>query len=285
MLEEEVKPFFLKDFLKLSKSFSLNYLGDGKSTRMRLSRFAEYEENYVNDPEIKKVNTRVEKEQYMDYKEPLSFRGTLLTKKTPLENPDLDRIKNLYFASHLIPKEKIPDLISDKLEIFLGSGEVLLELNNPLLKAAYSLLRASWPEAVFVNELFQNAKLLVGQENLRKHEERDFFKQLYIHFEHGLNQLYSKEINLCQKMPEKPEIFNLARHQVTYQNWLINLRSEFVPLNVLDQLLIPLLDGTNSLEDIKRFLRKELPEDQIESLENELQAYFNRYINFALIKI
>src|SRR5262249_20556118 len=101
---------------------------------------------------------------YMDFLRNRTFRQTLIVHEHQRPNYNLspEHVQPFQVASPLKPKSLQPDLTSNQPETFTGPTGLGLNANEPLVKAALTVLADRWPKAVPFEDLRRLARARLG---------------------------------------------------------------------------------------------------------------------------
>ena len=251
LLNPATRGFHFRQFMALLEEAGFQYLAEAVPGRMRDWRYDEMSEE-IDLAEVRNKNaTLIEKEQQMDHLFPQSFRGTLLVKNsmTRREKVNISVLWDWQISTLLVPLSEKPDLVSNKEEIFCASSNISTEVTAPILKAAFVRLRECWPAALHAEELYEHALHLSGVEDSK--QTRTFLAaELVRYFLANMVEFHSNELRCVHSLPEKPFVQPYARLHAGRGEWVVTERHEYYVLNPFEMLLLPLCDGTRSMEEL-----------------------------------
>jgi SAM-dependent methyltransferase len=270
ILNRNSRGFYLRQLVEILSRENLNFIGDSLPTRMRWWRYDELAEE-AQIPELTNQEAAyLEKEQQLDHALPIPFRSSLFSLAQPTEHGEYSSavVSEMYISSHLVPFSEMPDLVSDKQEIFCAPNSISTEVELPILKAALVRLREAWPEAVQFVELHEHAVALSGADS--EQSVRELQDQLVRLYFANMVELHPQPVPCTKKLGDNPIADVFAREQASFSSWVTTVRHEYQPIDRLEAELIRLLDGSRTKEQIVSELRIRLEEMGITpSLEGE----------------
>lgn len=286
LLNKNVKPYHLKQFVSEINKKSLFYLCDAKPNRnrhFRLNEETQLNDNY-KDKDFSKLD-RLSLEQDMDELLPLSFRAALVTKKN-LEKGDIEinNFKDCYLASPLLPKEEKPDLFKDYPELFIGPNESSAEISKPFFKAFFLSFRHAWPKFLSFFEVLKMAGDLTGTTI----DEKELLEEIKKFYLFGLLEV-TKE---APKFPSKPFcVMDYVSANIDNVSWVTTCKHEYFPIDAFDKSLIKLLDGSFKVNDAIEKLYLQISESSkaedkktvVGMIKKELEERLKAYIEQGLL--
>src|SRR5690606_18825215 len=113
---------------------------------------------------IASLDNVLEREQHLDLIRGRSFRQTLFCRADISLNhtPGPEVLNNLRISSSLRPKREWPEIGSERVEKFIGSGGVGIEIDRPLVKSMLVHLGHVWPRSVAFSELVSEGKRVLA---------------------------------------------------------------------------------------------------------------------------
>ena len=149
-----------------------------------------------------------------------------------------------------------PNITSDENVPYRSRSGMTMATNRPLLKAVMKVLAEAWPGTVPFDVLRKAARERVGggDPNDPKTVAEDTnivaVGLLNCYMSSDLVELHGMPITFTRTPGETPTAMPWARLQASRSGIVTNRRHEVIRLNDLDKQLIPLLDGTNTKEQI-----------------------------------
>ena len=258
LLEDENHPFLLSDVFKMARESGLQYLGDSLLPKMAPFDLPDevyrYIRNLSSEPEAI--------EQYLDMFRCEYFRRSLFCRADVKLTRDrwFERIGELSFRAKPIDsilgggerQANLPNLENLGLENLGGGFEP--GSTDWVAKIALDIIRTNWPQPISCREVMET----LGQITPEKGDaEAKFQEQLAVVVELAFQGAMSGTISLHRWAPpvaarllEKPLVTPLARYEARIGNQVTSLFH--VPLQIGDELksLIPLMDGTRTIEQL-----------------------------------
>ena len=165
------------------------------------------------------------------------------------EEPDLSVIGSAWIASPLVyDKEEYEeeDLRAVKMVPFIGPSEEVFEAKAPAIKVLLDELANTWPEASSYSEAFHRLR---GQQVASEGEDIALRDQLFALYCRNLLDIYPAAIPVHSGIPDEPLVSTVVR--CGYQDgWVTTLRGELYQLDSLDKILLPLMNGTRSRDEL-----------------------------------
>lgn len=188
------------------------------------------------------------REQYYDFMRCRRFRQTLLVHNdVRLQRPAIvERVLALHAASRVKPRNGEPDLQAGVVVSFCGEGAAGIHTSSPVGKAALLLLGRSWPKAVIVRELLEQARELARSTSPIENDTLALLTILLRCYERGHVELWRHQPSFTMSPGERPEASPVARELLRRGRRRVPTFTH-VMLGVEDDLgaeLILRLDGT-----------------------------------------
>lgn len=267
------QPFYFYEFAENLKRFGLQYISECYPGDHAANVSAETEGiiSSLADDEIRR-------EQYLDFISCRRFRSTLICRDdvelNRRGNPDV--IKTSRLSSRLNPVSEQPDLSTGVVERFAGPGQYMVEVEDPLTKAALVYLSRIWVASASYDQTIENARDILGisagkitQEDTEK-MAAFFLKQ----FESDALMLDRFEARFSQNAGERPMASRFARWQISRgASHVTTLTGMNIDLdNDLARLVTLLLDGSRDRSMIYEELlsRIRMPDEKRAEFEADL---------------
>lgn len=238
-LEEVNEPLYFHQFMERVQAKGLDYLADGKPWSTQPQQFP---------PEVVQgvqqlTAEPLEQEQYFDFLRNTAFRRSLLVRRGdgPRPSPRADTVPELHVASQAQPLASQPDAASTTVEPFRGVEGRIINVGNPLFKAALHHLRDVFPQTVPFAELRAAVSTCLGKAVETPPLAAGMLEAYLV----GLVELHALPSRAVAQPGERPLASALARHQATMGRQVTNLRHEIVELTDVDRHLLRHLDGTH----------------------------------------
>ncbi len=257
-LEDENKPLYFHEFVERAETKGLQYLSEAEFGTMLTSGFPK---------EVADTLTRISKniirtEQYMDFLRNRLFRQTLVCRKgVPLKrNLDVGDIQGFLVASPAAPDKEAAEAAPGGRRTFRTPRGATVQTDRLLTQEALTALRAHWPRALTVDDLFDRA--LGG---LKEHhglsstdggaERRILLADLLQCYSAGVVELRTWQADFLREPGEHPRMSRLAAYQSAQGLPCVNLRHETIRLDAVARHIVPLLDGTRDRDTILAAMR------------------------------
>lgn len=239
--------FFLDEFCQVAAEHNLQYLGDGRPSRMRIQN-DELEDQHFRKALQLSLQDAVVQEQVWDILLPNSIRGCLLVHSDlSLDStPNLSVFENSFFTSTLVPLATSPRIIDRSIEIFTDPREYTFEIAEPTFKAILFCLSEQWPQVISFADLHK--AVLAHVPECSKDTITTFLSE---YFFANLLDVFQSPPSITRDISELPQVFPLARQQAAMgYDWVSNTRFEFISISELDSKILPLLDGAHTQQTI-----------------------------------
>ena len=241
-------PVYFHQFLEHAAKHGLQYLSEAQFFEMQSGIFSPEAVDVVNQIS----DSRVAKEQYLDFLKCRSFRQTLLVHKEQTLDLEVrpERVTKFYVGSPIRPQEKIVDIGSPDVVTFLGPEKSSLKIDKPVIKAALVALGNAWPQAIHFNALLSQAQKLLaesapGGEFSKEGDERALAEVLLKAYAAGIVEFHLHPPQFVTFPSERPVASPLARLQAQNGSKIINLRHHNIKVeDSLGRGLLQLLDGS-----------------------------------------
>ena len=247
-LAEINAPIYFHQFYQHARRHDLQYLGEADYFEMQNHQFT---------PEVCQAleqlsNSRIAREQYLDFLKCRRFRQSLLCHaEVPLDltsKPEL--LTRFQFSSVARPVSQAPDIHSATIEQFQGKKAASMETDFPLAKAAMLILGEVWPQALQFSELVARSRARLGVrgplgEAKDDPEARALCEILLKSYGTGMVEVHTHAPPYATQVSQRPVASPLARWQVQQGDFVT---SQFhISIKVEDEIgryLLSWLDGT-----------------------------------------
>ncbi|HKX83012.1 MAG TPA: class I SAM-dependent methyltransferase [Pyrinomonadaceae bacterium] len=245
--------FYFHEFAEMLAGSGLQFLAEAELHAMGTQNLPKDARAFIDS-----LDEIVEREQYLDLLRGRVFRQTLFCHK----NIELDRnvepavIDRFFIKSTLRPHRPNPDLVSTKIEKFVGFTNASIELDQPLAKAALSILGNVWGRAVAFPDLIENSKRLLTEHGYSWddwHRQTDIVRTilLQIAMASSMVELHVHQPTGYTEVSEMPAVNPLARWQLgSTNNILTTLGLDMKIEDHVSRRLLELLDGTRDKTDL-----------------------------------
>lgn len=248
-LEEVNEPLYFYQFIERAMRHGLRYLAEADFTSMLPKDFA---------PQVAQTLARIapdvlKREQFMDFLRNRTFRQTLLIREAVALNRKLSpvQVMPLRIASKLQPVRDQPDPRSDELEEFRAPNGSSVTTQYRIIKAAMLILAENSPVAVPFDELYAMARARLDAPGKDDSDDRNVLANDMLRcFAVGAVELHWSPSRFVIEASERPEASAVARLQAKRGAVATNLRHELAHLDADARRLLPLLDGSRTLQEI-----------------------------------
>lgn len=240
-------PVYFHQFVDHAAQHGLQYLAEAQFFEMQAGIFAPEAVDVVNQIS----DSRVAKEQYLDFLKCRSFRQTLLVHKEQALDFEVrpERVTKFYIGSPIHPEDTIVDLGSPDIVTFLGPEKSSLKIDKPIVKAALVVLGGVWPQAIHFDDLLPRAQALLAAStpvNPRNEEDKRTLAEVLLKaYAGGIVEFHVHPPQFVTLPSERPIASPLARLQARNGSNIINLRHHNIKVeDALGRGLLQLLDGS-----------------------------------------
>jgi methyltransferase-like protein/2-polyprenyl-3-methyl-5-hydroxy-6-metoxy-1,4-benzoquinol methylase len=243
-LSEHNAPVYFYQFVEHAGRHKLKYLSE--------AHFFEIQTGIFPDPVIETLNrmsdSNVSREQYLDFLKCRRFRQTLLCHDDQQldDHPRPEKVASFYIASPI----RGQGAVSETTTVFSGPKNSSIQTDNPLIKAALSVLGVAWPTAVHFRDLLATARGCSMQPPDGEIEDPDddartLGELLLRAYAGGIVEFNVVPPRLVARPSERPVASPLARLQSKENSEVVNLRHFNIRVDdPLSRQLLQLLDGT-----------------------------------------
>lgn len=206
------------------------------------------------------ANGVIELEQYIDFFCNRTLRRTLLCKQgIPLDRKlTSDRARGIFYAAEIRPQSPQPDLASPSLESFASTTGHAVNTSEPIVKAALVQLGKIWPKSIVFEELLDTCGRQLtelGRPADTSGRDATILGDGLLHgAAGGMIDLRANWPTLTTEISATPAISPLARAQLAAASVIANRRHEAVNLNEFERFVLVRTDGTQSIEDLVRYI-------------------------------
>ncbi|HSI10456.1 MAG TPA: class I SAM-dependent methyltransferase [Chthoniobacter sp.] len=245
-LSETNQPFYFHEFMAHADGHGLQFLAEADMSDNHVRRYPPKVEAAIAALDPDNV---VGREQYFDFLRCRQFRQTLLCRKEhAVQRDELEeRAIRLRVAGEIRSERPNVDLRSSDPEIFRGRKDTKIEINHPVLKAAFAHLGAIWPECIAFQDLLEHA---TGASETTGAEEKEQAAEtlaaaLVQAQDVSVLEFRAHRPSLVSQPGTHPECSALARLQLQLGNRATILLHTVAQIDdPLERALAPLLDGS-----------------------------------------
>lgn len=267
-LGEENTAFYFSKFMEMAAANNLNYLGDANISTMYLGNIPA-----VAADKLQTISDIVRTEQYMDYISNRKFRTTILCHNNiPLNRTiDSNNLKDFYSVLAIVPAvlENTIDLTNEQETIgfhYNNSEQPIFSTASPIMKAIFYVYSENIGNPLSMQEVAKKAFDKIGKFELNSYitELSSIMAKLLLQ---GFIQLYSTKPAVMFNISKKPKISKLARYQAQHSSgkieFVTNNNNSVVQLQLPEKFVAELLDGKNTIEQIKDKITEMLLKGQL----------------------
>jgi len=248
-LNRDNNPCYFHEFIERAAKHNLGYISDVDISQMYLASMPANVQSVLSSIQNDVIRT----EQYIDFISNRRFRMSLLCKKTVQPNRSLQAadIKDFYLRTKIEKKEN---------DIYTLSALKNITINvkgNPVSEALCDVMLEKSTHAVPVEKLLQAVHKKLGIKTQSKADGNSvLYKNLMEMVLRGGAFLTADKDQYVTEISEHPEVSPLARHQVSTQTWVTNLRYEKVSTDLFCRVAMKYLDGTNNIPEVEAEMLK-----------------------------
>lgn len=234
------QPFYFHEFVDLIGPHGLQFLSevDAYWAESNLQPEINAKLDELGDDVIRR-------EQFTDFIKGRPFRSSLICRDSIAlqRNPGPDILRSFYLASQVEPVSTAPDLRARSVEKFQGPEGGVIEVKNPLTKAAVHHLHRIWSGSVSFDELMAEASLIKGGSS--ESEVSDTAAELLALFKKGFVYLHRFRPGFATEAEERPMASRFVQWQIRKKCADITALSgmNLKPESDLMRLLLLLCDG------------------------------------------
>jgi SAM-dependent methyltransferase/methyltransferase-like protein len=267
-LEEINSPLYFHEFAARAAAHGLQYLAEAQpwAVLAELPAPARQVLDHV-------AADRIAREQYLDFLGGRLFRRSLLCRagSAVKSEPAAEVLRCLRATSLVRPTNAEPDLRSDAVEEFCTAKNVRLSTNSPPVKTMLTTLYRAWPRSLPVERLVASVReQLVGSGLPESEQSSERLTNALLHcYRARLVELHTFEPSFVLEISDRPLACPVARALVGSEKLVPNRRHCSVPLEELDRLLLPSLDGKHDQAALRQVLRDAVREGRLEREEGQ----------------
>jgi len=245
------EPIYFQEFVERAYGHGLQYLGDAEFASMLLSRFSPQVAEMVR----KIASDVIRQEQLMDFLSNRAFRQTLLMHvEQPIDRPVApQRLKDLWVSSAASPTRSDPNLAEGVSEKFCTPAGLCVNTSRAITKAALIVLAARWPVAVAFADLVASAYSRLNPLAAKPPPAGDsdlLAAEMLQCYAAGLVELHARASPFSTEPGARPRVSPLTRYQAGRATRVTTLRHESIVVPDAIRALLPLLDGSRTLDEI-----------------------------------
>lgn len=279
-LEPYNSPCYLSEFMVRAREHKLAYLADTETHSMFVGNLG----SNISEPLLRECgNDQVVLEQYMDFLRNRQFRHTLLVHAEQQGQIryllDRARLAQLHYACAV--DSGAAAITHDEAEQSIKLGEQQLQIGGTVNKVALQVLGERFPATMVVAEIVAAVRQRLG----RKQDETaaavdtmatdtdTVVKLMEILIIRGAIDYRAQAVAAAHSVAEKPVALAAARAGIALDPEFIptNLWHQRVPLNIIQKLLLPKLDGSHGRAQLVDFILQQEQQKMLEFKDKEGQ--------------
>ncbi|MCI0508398.1 MAG: class I SAM-dependent methyltransferase [Gammaproteobacteria bacterium] len=280
-LTETNSPVYFHEFMERVSRHQLQYLGDADLYSMLGSSLSKEAEE-----ELDKYDDFIEYEQYLDFLYVRFFRTSLLCHDHVdlIRDLDLDKLREWYFRAQLKSKEEI-DLFSTEAQVFVDQSGASFDISHPLTKAAVVELAYIHPNSHSWSDLLHRAQTILEEVGspYAKADADELLGELFnLFLSQGLH-LSAVKRTFNDTFTGQPKANQLARIYGRHNKCCVaSVHHANLRLDTMEQYLLTLLNGENTLDVIQQAIENKLEHDEVFHQQIVNQGISGSMINTAL---
>ncbi len=267
-LSDSNAPVYFHQFMEHAERHGLQYLSEAHFFETQAGIFPPNVVDVLNQVS----DSRIAKEQYLDFLKGRRFRQTLLCHVTnkfePI--PRSESIVNFYIGAPVYPESSTCDINTQETVTFIGPKNSAIKTDNPLIKAALLKLGKIWPKTIHFNELLDSARTASNDKEDRQISQKMLADMLLRAYAGAVVEFHLLPPAYVVPLSEYPVASPLARLQSLEGIKVTNLRH--YSINIEDPIghrLLQLLDGSRNrirlIDELARWIITEkIPLQQID---------------------
>jgi len=260
-LSEVNDPVYVHQFTAHAAMYGLRFVAEAEPNSMAPIAFR---------PEVAQMlislaeQDVIMKEQYLDFLRLRRFRQTLLAhdQKKPQAEPDPRGIIRMALSGKPVLQEKSLDLTPGVHVTFTGPFGSAARTDQPLAKAALTLLAQLWPKRILFTDLLARSVNMIGRAT-SPDENGTLAHMMTLVWFSGMIELHGHIPTFAPSVYYRPIASPLARIQArTGPNVTTMLHATFILEDEASQRLVTMLDGSRSRDDIVAEILAQIPADR-----------------------
>jgi len=272
-LEPYNSPCYLSEFMACAREHKLGYLADAETQSMFVGNLG----SNISEPLLRECgNDQVVLEQYMDFLRNRQFRHTLLVhaEQQGQIRYQLDpaRLAQLHYAC--VVDSGAAAITHDDAGQSIKLGEQQLQITGTINKVALQVLGERFPATMRVAEIVAAVRQRLG----RKQDDNEaavdtaavdtdtVLKLMEILIIRGAVDYRVQALDAAYSLAEKPVALAAARADIALDPEFMptSLWHQRIPLNIIQKLLLPKLDGSHTQAQLVDFILQQEQQKMLE---------------------
>ena len=257
-LELNNEPCYVADFIAKVRAGKLEFLTEANFNYTIAETFGP-----KNGPLLRELSgNRLDRmEQYIDFLSGRTFRQTLLVRcenaPSIQRNLDASRLDGLHINASFNPTpEKVDDLY-----VFKDAAGRTLTTPDPFVRDAVQRLAAKFPQTVTLQSLLKDTAGPIPASPQDEANVRDAVFKMAIA---GICDLATEPVLAAAAPGVHPKALEIARVDAhSGRGWTTNMRHESIPLTLVQQAVLPALDGEHDEDGVRRQLEDAVRDGKI----------------------
>ena len=257
-LEINNEPCYVADFIAKARAAKLEFLTEANFNFTIAETFGPKNGQLLRELSGNRLDRM---EQYIDFLSGRTFRQTLLVRcenaPSIQRNLDASRLDGLHINASFNPTpEKVDDLY-----VFKDAAGRTLSTPDPFVRDAVQRLAAMFPQTATLQELLKKSAGPVPASPQDEANVRDAVFKMAIA---GICDLATEPVLAAAAPSVNPKALEIARVDArSGRGWTTNMRHESIPLTLVQQAVLPVLDGEHDEEGVRRQLEDAVRDGKI----------------------
>ncbi len=239
-LSDQNQPVYFYEFIQRAMNHNLLYLGDAHFGSMLAMHMPPKAREF-----LVQIDDLVKAEQYMDFVRQRMFRTTYLVRESAPVSRSLDWSSMVTFEYAVRGELTLDGPVTDPASKATVTRETEhMSTEEPIMKAALSVMSAAWPRSIPFEALLAEARALSESQEDEATDRESLGGLLLSCFASNMVEVWTGPAPVALRS-ERPEVFPWARVQIARGlSMVANLRHETVRLDPLMRSVLWLADGT-----------------------------------------
>jgi methyltransferase-like protein/2-polyprenyl-3-methyl-5-hydroxy-6-metoxy-1,4-benzoquinol methylase len=262
-------PVYFYQFMEHAESNGLQYLCEAHFFETQAGIFPASVVDVLNQVS----DSRIAKEQYLDFLKGRRFRQTLLCHADKQFDPipRSESIVNFYIGAPVYPDSSTGDINTQEPVTFIGPKNSAIKTDNPLIKAALLHLGKIWPQSIHFNDLLDIARAGCDDTQDKQESLKILADMLLRAYAGAVVEFHVLSAQYVMQPSKYPVASPLARLQSLAGIKVTNLRHYTIKIeDPIAHRLLQLLDGsrdrTRLIDELSQWINTEkIPLPQLDS--------------------
>lgn len=244
-LEDTNQAFYFRDFITMAAKFNLQFLGEASIASTWAGNLSAEAQKGLNP-----INDAISRGHYMDCITGRTFRETYLVKSSTKVDRNLEdgRLMPIRFAGKF---ETVNDSnVTDGSTSYKLKNGQIIHTTDPIVKCALEVLTSVYPESRTSDEIVTELAARKVQFDSRDQTLNKVLSTLVHGVLGGWVEFRFLPDRMQSKISARPRATTWARVQALANKYVTNQKHEFIRIDDAQRQIIPMLDGTRTLEDI-----------------------------------